>query len=185
MPWSRDPPDGAGGRGCAGNSPLTRGAPSGDRPATRMSGRRRSLAMAIDTLAPRSRRSLLTGVAGALAGAAAATMAGAQRVLAAGDDGTAMVIAGIYDDAQNTTGSSTTPTTSRRSARGATRAAAAWKGSAARATALTGTATREPRSMASRTAGLAWSRTSTARPATGCTPSPTTSRGSRTRLRRP
>jgi hypothetical protein len=59
--------------------------------------------MAIDTLAPRSRRSLLTGVAGALAGAAAATLAGAQRVLAAGDDGTAIHVADIYDDVRNTT----------------------------------------------------------------------------------
>jgi hypothetical protein len=59
--------------------------------------------MAIDTLAPRSRRSLLTGVAAGLAGVAAATLAGAQRVLAAGDDGTAIHVADIYDDVRNTT----------------------------------------------------------------------------------
>lgn len=43
--------------------------------------------MAIDSVTPRSRRSLLLGAVGAVAGAAAATLSGAQRVLAAADDG--------------------------------------------------------------------------------------------------
>lgn len=52
--------------------------------------------MAIDTTLPRSRRSLLTGVLGGLAGAAAATLAGAQRVLAAGDDGAVIHVGDTY-----------------------------------------------------------------------------------------
>lgn len=59
--------------------------------------------MAIDTTMVRSRRSLLTATLAGLAGAAAATVAGAQRVLAAGDDGTPMAVAGGYVDVRHTT----------------------------------------------------------------------------------
>ena len=54
--------------------------------------------MAIDTLSPRSRRSLMTGVIGGLAAAAASTLAGAQRVLAGTSDGTAVVVGDSYFD---------------------------------------------------------------------------------------
>jgi hypothetical protein len=56
--------------------------------------------MAIDTVVLRSRRSMLTGLIAGLAGAAAATLTGAQRVLAAGSDGTPVLVGGVYDDAQ-------------------------------------------------------------------------------------
>ena len=59
--------------------------------------------MAIDMRMVRSRRSLLTAALAGMAGAAAATMAGAQRVLAAGDDGTSVAVAGGYTDARHTT----------------------------------------------------------------------------------
>ena len=59
--------------------------------------------MAIDMRMVRSRRSLLTAALAGMAGAAAATMAGAQRVLAAGDDGTPVAVAGGYTDARHTT----------------------------------------------------------------------------------
>jgi hypothetical protein len=48
--------------------------------------------VAIDTITPRSRRSLLTGVLGGMAAAATATLAGAQRVLADGSDGAPVTI---------------------------------------------------------------------------------------------
>jgi len=59
--------------------------------------------MAIDTSALTSRRSLLVGALGGTAAAIAASVAGAQRVLAAGSDGTPILVAGIYDDATDTT----------------------------------------------------------------------------------
>ena len=48
--------------------------------------------MALDMTSPRSRRALLAGALGALGSAAAATVTGAQRVLAAGSDGETVVI---------------------------------------------------------------------------------------------
>ena len=60
--------------------------------------------MAIDTLVPRSRRNLLTGVLGGLVGAAAATLAGAQRALGVGgDDGTPVLVGGQYYDVRTET----------------------------------------------------------------------------------
>ena len=61
--------------------------------------------MAIDVTAARSRRSLLAGVLGGTAAAVAATVAGAQRVLSGGegDNGTPIAVAGLYDDAHDTT----------------------------------------------------------------------------------
>jgi hypothetical protein len=59
--------------------------------------------MAIDTTMVRSRRSLLAATLAGLAGAAAATVAGAQRVLAAGDDGTPVAVGGAYNDARTAT----------------------------------------------------------------------------------
>jgi hypothetical protein len=56
--------------------------------------------MASDTVMLRSRRSVLTGMIGGLAGAAAATLIGAQRVLAAGSDGSPVLVGGVYGDAQ-------------------------------------------------------------------------------------
>ena len=51
----------------------------------------------------RSRRALLFGAAGGIAAALTATMGGAQRVLAAGDDGETVVVGGTFDDARSTT----------------------------------------------------------------------------------
>ena len=59
--------------------------------------------MAIDISSPRSRRSLITAALAGAAAAAAATLTGAQRVLAAGSDGTPVLVAGVYDDARNET----------------------------------------------------------------------------------
>ncbi len=60
--------------------------------------------MAIDTTMVRSRRSLLTATLAGLAGAAAATLAGAQRVLGgAGDNGMPVLVGGTYDNAQSAT----------------------------------------------------------------------------------
>jgi hypothetical protein len=54
--------------------------------------------MAIEVSARRSRRSLLTAVGAAAAGAVAATFAGAQRVLAAGSDGQVLHVGDeVYD----------------------------------------------------------------------------------------
>ncbi len=59
--------------------------------------------MAIDTTMVRSRRNLLAAALAGLAGAAAATLAGAERVLGAGDDGTAIHVAGVYADVRHPT----------------------------------------------------------------------------------
>jgi hypothetical protein len=59
--------------------------------------------MAIDTAIPRSRRALLAGLVGGAAAALTATLMGAQRVLAAGDDGTPILVAGSYEDARSET----------------------------------------------------------------------------------
>ena len=59
--------------------------------------------MAIDTALPRSRRSMLTAFVGAVAGAAAASLASAQRVLAAGNDGATVVVGGSYLDVRTGT----------------------------------------------------------------------------------
>lgn len=59
--------------------------------------------MSIDSSLPRSRRTILTGAVGALAGAAAATLSGAQRVFAAGDDGSVIHVGDNYADVQSTT----------------------------------------------------------------------------------
>jgi hypothetical protein len=60
--------------------------------------------MAIESNVRTSRRSLLTTVAAALGGAVAASVSGAQRVLAAGDDGNPIVVGGQYQDARHATG---------------------------------------------------------------------------------
>jgi hypothetical protein len=52
--------------------------------------------MAIDTTMVRSRRSLLTATLASLAGAAASTVAGAQRVLAAADDGAIIHVGDVF-----------------------------------------------------------------------------------------
>ena len=59
--------------------------------------------MAIDIAIPRSRRSLLAGAVGGLAAAVTATLAGAQRVLAAGDDGQVLHVADYKADIRTTT----------------------------------------------------------------------------------
>jgi hypothetical protein len=60
--------------------------------------------MAMNISSPRSRRSLLRAALGGIAGAAAATLTGAQRVLAAGgDDGSTMHVGEAFFDAQTTT----------------------------------------------------------------------------------
>jgi hypothetical protein len=59
--------------------------------------------MALELSHRRSRRSLLTGVAGVVAGAAAATMASAQSVFAAGDDGKAIHVGDNDADVRSTT----------------------------------------------------------------------------------
>jgi hypothetical protein len=59
--------------------------------------------VAIDVSVRHSRRSLLVGVVGAVAGAAAATLAGAQAVFAAGDDGKAIHIGDSFIDVQSAT----------------------------------------------------------------------------------
>jgi hypothetical protein len=59
--------------------------------------------MAIDTTMVRSRRSLLTATLAGLAGAAAATVAGAQRVLAAGDDGAVVHVGESFTDVRSET----------------------------------------------------------------------------------
>jgi hypothetical protein len=65
--------------------------------------RRRSGTVALDVLARQSRRSLLVGAITAAAGAAAATVAGARAVLAAGDDGQTIHVADTWDDIRNRT----------------------------------------------------------------------------------
>jgi len=57
----------------------------------------------VDSVTHRTRRSLLLGALGGLAAAATATMAGAQRVLAAGDDGLNVQVGHDYLDARNAT----------------------------------------------------------------------------------
>jgi hypothetical protein len=57
----------------------------------------------IDTAARRSRRALLTSVLGAVAATAATAIAGAQRVLAAGDDGAIIHVGDFLTDVQSTT----------------------------------------------------------------------------------
>ncbi len=59
--------------------------------------------MAIDTGLPRSRRSVLTAFLGAVAGAAATSLAAAQRVVAAGSDGATVVVGGAYLDVRSET----------------------------------------------------------------------------------
>src|SRR5262249_29635736 len=59
--------------------------------------------MAIETNVPRSRRSLLTAVGAAFAGAVAATVAGAQQVLAAGDDARIIYVGSEYLDVRSHT----------------------------------------------------------------------------------
>jgi hypothetical protein len=59
--------------------------------------------MAVKMAIPRSRRSLLTSLGTAAAGAVAASVAGAQRVLAVGDDGQIIHIGDNWQDAQSTT----------------------------------------------------------------------------------
>jgi hypothetical protein len=59
--------------------------------------------MGIELSARHSRRGLLTGVAGALAGAAAATLAGVHSVLAAGDDGKIIHVGDHDADVRSTT----------------------------------------------------------------------------------
>jgi len=58
--------------------------------------------MTVDA-APRTRRNFLTMMAAAASGVVAATMAGAQRALAAGSDGTPIVVGGSYFDARTMT----------------------------------------------------------------------------------
>ena len=59
--------------------------------------------MGIELSQPRSRRGLLTGALGAVAGAAAATFAGARAVLAAGDDGKAIHVGDYLTDIRSET----------------------------------------------------------------------------------
>src|SRR5512143_722415 len=59
--------------------------------------------MASETALPRSRRSVLTAFVGAVAGAAAASLATAQRVLATGSDGATVVVGGSYLDIRSET----------------------------------------------------------------------------------
>jgi hypothetical protein len=59
--------------------------------------------MAGDTMAQRSRRAVLTAALGAAGAMVAGAMVGAQRVLAAGDDGTAVRIGNAYNDVRSET----------------------------------------------------------------------------------
>ena len=59
--------------------------------------------MALETTERYSRREVLVGTVGAIGSAAAATVAGAQRVLAAGSDGETVVIGGDYPDVRSPT----------------------------------------------------------------------------------
>jgi hypothetical protein len=59
--------------------------------------------MAIDALSPRSRRSLLASLVGGVAAAGAATLASAQRVLGAGDDGTPIAVGDVLTDVRRET----------------------------------------------------------------------------------
>jgi hypothetical protein len=59
--------------------------------------------VAIDVTAPRSRRSLLASLVGGVAAAGAATLAGAQRVLGAGDDGAAIHVGDDHLDVRSET----------------------------------------------------------------------------------
>jgi hypothetical protein len=59
--------------------------------------------VAIDVSAPRSRRGLLTALVAGVAGAAAATLTGAQRVLGAGDDGQVIHVGDDFENAQTAT----------------------------------------------------------------------------------
>lgn len=59
--------------------------------------------MAVDISSRRSRRSLITAALGGVAAAAAATLSGAQRVLAAGDDRSAIHVGDLYADIRSQT----------------------------------------------------------------------------------
>lgn len=58
--------------------------------------------MTVDT-APRTRRGFLSLLVAAASGAAAASIAGVQRALAAGSDGTPIAVGGLYTDARSLT----------------------------------------------------------------------------------
>jgi hypothetical protein len=59
--------------------------------------------MAVGITPARTRRSVLTAFLGATAGAAAASLATAQRVLGAGSDGATVVVGGAYLDVRSET----------------------------------------------------------------------------------
>jgi hypothetical protein len=59
--------------------------------------------MTVDLSARQGRRTFLAAIAAAATGAIAATVTGAQRVFAAGDDGRPIVVGGSYTDAHSST----------------------------------------------------------------------------------